>query len=104
MWQWSNCHSSGTSCLQRAKPWSQWYYNLLFTLSHISVETVQLGFMFTERGLGIVLEDLVPIRLTNVVCAGNETSLSECSFDGVNGDPTCTHADDVIVGCLCKFA
>ena len=46
----------------------------------------------------------MPIRLTNVVCVGNETSLSECSFDGVNGDPTCTHGDDVIISCVCKFA
>ena len=73
-------------------------------MSHISVETVQSGLLFTESGLDILLGSLVPIRLTNVVCAGNETSLSECSFDGVNGDPTCTHADDVIVVCVCKFA
>ena len=73
-------------------------------MSHISVKTVQTGLLVTESGLDFVLDDLVPIRLTNVVCVGNETSLSDCSFDGVNGDPTCTHADDVIVRCVCKFA
>ena len=60
------------------------------------------GVIFTEGELDIVLDGLVPIRRTNVVCIGNESSIAECSFDGANGDQMCTHADDVIVVCSRK--
>ena len=76
-------------------------FTQFFTPKYLNLS---IGLISTERDLDNILDGLVPIRLTNVVCAGNETSLSDCSFDGVNGDPTCTHADDVIIRCFCKFA
>ena len=60
-----------------------------------------LGAMYIERNLRGTLGDLVPIRRTNMMCVGNELSISECSFDGGDGDDTCTHADDVII--ICDF-
>ena len=57
------------------------------------------GRLFTEREFDYVLGGLVPIRRTNVKCTGRETAFSECSYDGADGDPTCTHEDDVIVWC-----
>ncbi|CAI8020958.1 Neurotrypsin [Geodia barretti] len=57
------------------------------------------GSLFRESDFAFLLDGLVPIRRTNVVCAGNEDSLSECSFNGADGDPTCTHRDDVIIMC-----
>ena len=61
------------------------------------------GSLFRESDFAFLLDGLVPIRRTNVVCAGNEDSLSECSFDRANGDPTCTHRDDVIIMCASTF-
>ena len=57
------------------------------------------GAVFTESGVGFVLDGLVPIRRTNVMCVGNERSFSECTFDGAGGDQTCTHMNDVIILC-----
>ena len=45
---------------------------------------------------------IVPITRTNMVCTGTEVTISECSFDGVDGDPFCDHGDDLIVVCSCK--
>lgn len=61
------------------------------------------GSLFTESNFAFLLDGLVPIRKTNVMCVGNENSLSECSFDGSDGDPTCTHRDDVIITCAGMF-
>ena len=61
------------------------------------------GSLFRESDFAFLLDGLVPIRRTNVVCAGNEDSLSECSFNGADGDPTCTHRDDVIIMCASMF-
>ena len=58
------------------------------------------GTLFTENDYSFVLDGLVPIRRTNVVCTGNETTFSECSFDGADGDETCTHENDVVVACI----
>ena len=44
---------------------------------------------------------VVPIALTNVMCTGNETTISECSFD-IYDDNECDHFDDVIVNCIRK--
>ena len=58
------------------------------------------GIFFTENDYSFLLDGLVPIRRTNVVCTGNETSFSECYFDGADGDETCTHENDAIVACI----
>ena len=58
--------------------------------------------MFVEFDTGGILQIVVPIAWTNMMCTGAEDSLSQCSFDGVDGDPTCTHADDIILVCTCK--
>ena len=60
------------------------------------------GVLYTERDFTFVLDGLVPVRRTNMVCAGNETSLSECTFDGADGDMTCTHQNDIIIVCAGK--
>ena len=55
--------------------------------------------MYTEQALDLHLLHLVPIKRTNVVCRGDESSLSECMFDGPEGDETCEHEDDIIIIC-----
>ena len=47
----------------------------------------------------MLFRHLVPIKRTNVVCGGDESSLSECVFDGPEGDETCEHEDDIIIIC-----
>ena len=46
---------------------------------------------------------VVPIALTNVMCTGNETTISECSFD-IYDDNECDHSSDVIVNCIRKLS
>ena len=48
-----------------------------------------------------VLLHVVPIALTNVLCSGNENTISECSFD-IYDDNKCDHFDDAIVNCNSK--
>ena len=57
------------------------------------------GLLYTELTLDVLLLHLVPIKRTNVVCRGNESSLSECMFDGPEGDETCGHKNDSIIIC-----
>ena len=57
---------------------------------------------FVEFDIGGILQIVVPITQTNMICTGAEDSLSQCSFDGVDGDPTCTHEDDIILVCTRK--
>ena len=45
---------------------------------------------------------LIPITRTNMMCSGLENALSECSFNGTNGNPDCDHSDDMLVICECK--
>ena len=37
-----------------------------------------------------------------MVCNGNENTLSECRYSGVDGNPDCDHSYDIIVGCIGK--
>lgn len=60
------------------------------------------GVLLTENDLNILFDGLLPIKRTNVVCTGGESLLSDCSFNGVDGDPNCTHQNDVIVVCAGK--
>lgn len=45
---------------------------------------------------------LVPITRTNMVCSGFENALSECSFNGADGNSLCDHSDDIILICIRK--
>lgn len=60
------------------------------------------GLLFTESTLDTLFRSIVPIKITNMVCTGNESSLSECSYDGPDGDTSCTHGDDVVIRCASK--
>ena len=46
---------------------------------------------------------VVPIGITDLVCTGNETTLSECFFNIYN-DNECVHINDVIVNCNRKLS
>ena len=70
-----------------------------FVILNIKKYIFIAGTLSTENDHSFALDGLVPIRRTNVVCTGNETSFSECSFDGADGDETCTHEKDVILAC-----
>ena len=78
-----------------------WVSTYLFFLPQYYAQT-PVGVILTENELSLIFDNLVPIRRTNVVCNGNETSFSKCSFDGANGDQTCTHANDIVVVCSRK--
>ena len=54
-----------------------------------------------EGDLNFILS-LVPITRTNMVCTGFETAISECSFDGADGNSLCDHSNDIIVVCSRK--
>ena len=45
----------------------------------------------------------MPIRRTNVMQTGRESAFSECSYDGADGDSSCTHQNDIIVFCSRKL-
>ncbi|CAI8006506.1 Deleted in malignant brain tumors 1 protein, partial [Geodia barretti] len=44
-----------------------------------------------------------PILISNVVCSGNESKITECSHSDVNSVGVCLHEDDVGVICEGKF-
>ena len=46
---------------------------------------------------------VVPIGITDLVCTGNETTLSECSFNIYDGNE-CDHIHDIIVNCNRKLS
>ena len=60
------------------------------------------GFAVVEGELSFVLS-LVPIALTNMMCTGFENAISECSSDGVGGNPDCDHFDDILIACASKL-
>ena len=45
---------------------------------------------------------VVPIARTNMMCTGNEDTLSECRYSGVDGNRNCDHSYDIIVSCIGK--
>ena len=55
--------------------------------------------MFFEDHFGLFITDVVPIALTSIVCNGNESSLSECTFTEYTDDHSCTHQNDIIIKC-----
>ena len=69
-------------------------------ISATNLSFIFIGLLFVESFFDVYLSDLVPIQQTNMMCNGNESSLSECTFDGLDGDHTCTHEDDAIVFCI----
>ena len=36
------------------------------------------------------------------MCTGDEQKISECSYDGPEGDFSCSHYDDIFLSCTCK--
>ena len=62
-----------------------------------------LGYFCTESDFQFLFDGLVPIRRTNVVCTGSENFFSKCSFNGADGDQSCTHQDDMVVFCTRKY-
>ena len=56
------------------------------------------GFVLTEEAIGFFFL-LIPITRTNMECSGFENTISECYFEGFDGDLTCAHGDDVFVIC-----
>ena len=42
---------------------------------------------------------VVPIARTNIVCSGNENTLSECRYNGVDGNSACEHNFDILIRC-----
>lgn len=69
-------------------------------MNGICVSYCTEGKLHSEEDYGIILP-VVPIALTDVVCTGNETALSECSFNIYDGNE-CDHNKDVIVNCNSK--
>ena len=50
----------------------------------------------------ITIFRVVPIARTNMVCSGNEDTLSECRYSGVDGNPSCDHYSDIFIRCIGK--
>ena len=46
---------------------------------------------------------VIPIAWTNIMCTGNEDTLSECRYSGVAGNPACNHSYDIVVSCLGEY-
>ena len=59
---------------------------------------IYTGVAYVEGDFSIALP-LIPITRTNMMCSGLENALSECSFNGTNGNPDCDHSDDIITFC-----
>ena len=57
--------------------------------------------ILVERDLDYLLS-LVPIAQTNMMCTGNEDTLSECRYSGADGNPACDHTYDILVDCIGK--
>ena len=55
-----------------------------------------------ESDLDNIILHPVPITRTNMMCTGLENAISECIFDGVDGNLDCDHSDDIIILCTCK--
>ena len=58
--------------------------------------------MFFEDDFGLLISNVVPIALTSIVCGGNESFLSECTFTEYDGH-SCTHKNDIIIECGGKW-
>ena len=75
----------------------------LFIHSHYLSVILHAGTLHTEITLDVYLEHVAPITQVNFMCRGNEGSLTECVFDGQNGDEKyCTHDNDIIIFCTGK--
>ena len=59
--------------------------------------------MFFEDDFELLIHNVVPIALTSIVCGGNESSLSECTFTEYTDGPSCTHKNDIIIQCGSKW-
>jgi hypothetical protein len=56
------------------------------------------GRLYVESYFDTILR-VVPIARTNMVCSGNENALSECRYSRVDGNPSCKHNYDILIGC-----
>ena len=61
-----------------------------------------VGIVLVENDYDGSLSSFVPITLTQMVCNGNELTISECQSQGVDGESDCTHEDDLIISCICE--
>ena len=60
------------------------------------------GVIYLQSNLTVIYR-VVPIARTNIVCNGNEDTLSECRYSGGDGNPACDHSYDIIVRCVGKI-
>ena len=60
------------------------------------------GIVYVERNFTNNILRVVPIARTNMVCIGNEDTISQCDFNGATGNPNCDHSYDIIVDCIGK--
>ena len=61
-----------------------------------------VGMVYVESDFTDNILRVVPIARTNMVCSGNENTLSECRYSGVDGNPSCEHDFDILVDCIGK--
>ena len=60
------------------------------------------GRLYVESNYTNKLFSVVPIARTNMMCNGNEDTLSECRYNGVDGNPDCDHKFDIFIRCTGK--
>ena len=47
--------------------------------------------------------EVVPIIWTNLMCEGNEESITNCSYSELDENHNCIQDNNIIVSCYCKF-
>ena len=60
------------------------------------------GTVYVQRNFTII-HRVVPIAWTNMVCTGNEDTISECRYSGVDGNLNCDHSYDIALRCNGKI-
>ena len=65
------------------------------------------GYVEDQHGIGWYLET-APIIWSNLICVGNEESITNCSYTELDENHNCVQNDDIIIiaccnNCHCKF-
>ena len=69
----------------------------------MSLEIYITGTVFNETsGVGVT-GDVVPIIWTNLMCVGNEESITNCSYTELDENHDCRHTTNIIVDCYRMF-